>query len=172
MKFLVKAFQDKFLGEEYRFGIFVPAEIIGEIVAKDLNAALYGENADNKFIDIPYSTFEEIVRAKISYEESLENEKIIGEHRIKGIELEKTGNTTEAVKEYAEAIHYGLQSSHNYLSYAYAVKRIIILLGKLKQYNEAVEYIDVGLSQSKNLKEIEELENRKRKYISKISDEI
>ena len=73
MKFLVKAFRDKFLGEEYRFGIFVPAKIIGEIVAKDLNAALYGENADNKFIDIPYSTFEEIVRAKISHEESSNN---------------------------------------------------------------------------------------------------
>lgn len=169
MKFLVKAFRDKFLGEEYRFGIFVPSKIIDEIEVKELNAALYGENADNKFIDIPYSTFEEIVRAKISYEESLENEKIIGEHRIKGIELEKTGNTTEAVKEYAKAIHYGLQSSHNYLFYAHAVKRNIILLGKLKQYNEAIEYIDVGLSQSKNIKEIEDLENRKRKYLSKIS---
>lgn len=68
MKFLVKAFRDKFLGEEYRFGIFVPKEIIDEIDAKELNAALYGENADNKFIDIPYSTFEQIVRAKISHE--------------------------------------------------------------------------------------------------------
>lgn len=49
MKFLVKAFRDKFLGEEYRFGIFVPNEIIDEIEVKELNAALYGENADNKF---------------------------------------------------------------------------------------------------------------------------
>lgn len=73
MKFLVKAFRDKFLGEEYRFGIFVPAEIIDEIEVKELNAALYGENADNKFIDIPYSTFEEIVMAKISHEESFNN---------------------------------------------------------------------------------------------------
>ena len=92
MKFLVKAFRDKFFGEEYRFGIFVPEEIIDEIDTKELNASLYGENADNKFIDIPYSTFEEIVRAKASYEESCENEKKIGEHRIKGIELEKSGN--------------------------------------------------------------------------------
>lgn len=68
MKFLVKAFRDKFLGEEYRFGIFVPKEIIDEIEVKELNAALYGENADKKFIDIPYSTFEEIVMAKISHE--------------------------------------------------------------------------------------------------------
>ena len=73
MKFLVKAFRDKFLGEEYRFGIFVPDEIIDEIEAKELNAALYGENADNKFIDIPYSTFEEIERAKISHEGSSNN---------------------------------------------------------------------------------------------------
>lgn len=73
MKFLVKAFRDEFLGEEYRFGIFVPKEIIDEIEVKELNAALYGENADNKFIDIPYSTFEEIVRAKISHEESSNN---------------------------------------------------------------------------------------------------
>ena len=172
MKFLVKAFRNTFFGEEYRFGIFVPDEIIDEIEAKELNAALYGENADNKFIDIPYSTFEEIVRAKILYEESLENEKKIGEHRIKGIELEKSGNIAEAVKEYAEAIHYGLQSSHNYLSYAYAVKRVIILLGKLKQYNEAIKYIDVGLSQSNNPKEIEDLEKRKQKYISKTSTNI
>ena len=68
MKFLVKAFRDKFLGEEYRFGIFVPKEIIDKIEIKELNAALYGENADNKFTDIPYSTFEEIVMAKISHE--------------------------------------------------------------------------------------------------------
>ena len=68
MKFLVKAFRDKFLGKEYRFGIFVPEEIIDEIEVKELNAALYGENADNKFIDIPYSTFEEIVMAKTSHE--------------------------------------------------------------------------------------------------------
>ena len=34
MKFLVKAFRDKFLGEEYRFGIFVPKEIIDEIEVK------------------------------------------------------------------------------------------------------------------------------------------
>lgn len=40
MKFLVKAFRDKFLGEEYRFGIFVPKEIIDEIEVKELNAAL------------------------------------------------------------------------------------------------------------------------------------
>lgn len=73
MKFLVKAFRDKFLGEEYRFGIFVPNEIIDEIEVKELNAALYGENADNKFINIPYSTFEKIVRAKISHEESSNN---------------------------------------------------------------------------------------------------
>lgn len=68
MKFLVKAFRDKFLGQEYKFGLFVPEEIIDEIEVKELNAALYGENADNKFIDIPYSTFEEIVMAKISHE--------------------------------------------------------------------------------------------------------
>ena len=172
MKFLVKAFRDKFLGEEYRFGIFVPKEIIDEIEVKELNAALYGENADNKFIDIPYSTFEEIVRAKISHEGSWENEKKIGEHRIKGIELEKSGNIAEAVKEYAEAIRYGLQSSHNYLSYAYAVNRVIILLGKLKQYNEAIKYIDVGLSHSNNPKEIEDLGKRKQKYISKTSTNI
>ena len=73
MKFLVKAFRDKFLGEEYRFGIFVPEEIIDEIEVKELNAALYGENADNKFIDIPYSTFEEIVREKISHKGSSNN---------------------------------------------------------------------------------------------------
>lgn len=73
MKFLVKAFRDKFLGEEYRFGIFVPNEIIDEIEVKELNAALYGENADNKFINIPYSTFEKIVRANISHEESSNN---------------------------------------------------------------------------------------------------
>ena len=73
MKFSVKAFRNTFFGEEYRFGIFVPDEIIDEIEAKELNAALYGENADNKFIDIPYSTFEEIVRAKISHEESSNN---------------------------------------------------------------------------------------------------
>ena len=68
MKFLVKAFRDKFLGEEYRFGIFVPKEIIDEIEVEELNGALCGENAGNKFMDIPYSTFEEIVMAKISHE--------------------------------------------------------------------------------------------------------
>lgn len=170
MKFSVKAFRNTFLGEEYRFGIFVPAEIINEIEAKELNAALYGANADNRFIDIPYSTFEEIVMAKIMHEESLENEKKIGEHRIKGIELEKSGDITEAIKEYDKTIQYGLQYSHSYLSYAYAVKRVIILLSKLKQYNEALKYIDVGLSQSKNPKELEDFAKRKQKYISKISE--
>lgn len=170
MKFLVKAFRDKFLGQEYKFGLFVPEEIIDEIDAKELNAALYGENADNKFIDIPYSTFEQIVRAKILHEESLENEKKIDEHRIKGIELEKSGDITEAIKEYDKAIQYGLQYSHSYLSYAYAVKRVIILLSKLKQYNEALKYIDVGLSKSKDMKELEDFAKRKQKYISKISE--
>ena len=106
----------------------------------------------NKYEDaeLPMSYYDDVENAKKEYENAKIRQQAweadyqkISEHRLAGMEKEKSADNEGAISEYAVAIILGEQSKFNlFHAYSYAYERIIVCLRKAKRLDKEVNYIE------------------------------
>lgn len=125
--------------------------------------------------EVPNTYLADVAEAVKRYEreqkrrmERADEERVISEHRLSGMEMEKIGDNAGAISEYAVAIVLGEQSAHDLFScYAHAYERLFVCLHRAKDFDREAKYIEDylkhDLSEATRSKYSSRLENLKAK---------
>lgn len=165
MKVDVREFLNKYRTMEYRHGIYIPEDIYIRCSQKELDLLL--KDKSNPYIELP-DNIDKVIEAnkrKDEQEEALYNE--ISSYRLNGMDKEERGLINEAIEEYALSIEIGEQTNM-FHAYAHSYERIIILLHKLKDYENEISYISQYLKHNLSDRDIEKYRKRLEKIKSKI----
>lgn len=157
MKVKVKDFKDKYLSSEYKHGMYLPEDLFCQIIS-----------STEPFIELPDDIIEIIEKNKSDEEKHEKLYDMISSHRIMGMEKEQESDINGAIDEYSKSIEIG-ETTDMFHAYAYSYERIIILLDKMKEYNQEIRYISQYLQHDLDDKRKEKYQNRLAKLNSKLN---
>lgn len=157
MKVKVKDFEDKYLSSEYKHGMYIPEDLFCQITS-----------STEPFIELPDDIIEIIEKNKSDEEKYEKLYDMISSHRIMGMEKEQESDINGAIDEYSKSIEIG-ETTDMFHAYAYSYERIIILLDKMKEYNQEIRYISQYLQHDLDDKRKEKYQNRLAKLNSKLN---
>lgn len=157
MKVRVKEFMRKYMSAKYGHGSYIPGGIFSKIISHT-----------ETYIDLPDNIIEIIEEQRIKEKNWEKLYKTISAHRIKGMDKEGKQDINGAIDEYSKSIEIG-ETTDMFHAYAYSYERIIILLHKVKDYNQEAKYITQLLKHRLNDKRREKYQNRLEKLNSKLN---
>lgn len=166
MKISLQTFYDKFCNKDYRFGLYVPKDLMDYINSSRFNSINNGKEWENIDVEIPDNIFDVVEANK---QADLEHERLyhtISQYRLDGMDIEKT-DIDKAIECYKKSIDLG-EGTNMFYAYANSYKRIIVLFRKTKNYKDEILYcskfLEHDLSDCERAKFSERLSKLKNKY--------